>query len=322
MKKLISIVTPCYNEEGNIELFCNKIKEIFSLIKKYDYELIVIDNCSTDKTAVILKELAKKDKKLKVILNSRNFGHIRSPHHALLQAKGDAVIPLAADFQDTPELIPEFLKQWETGYKTVIAVKNKSEESALFFTVRKFYYRLVNRLSDIELIENATGFGLYDKKVIEILREIHDPYPYIRGLVCEIGLDIKKVYYSQPTRKRGFTKNNFYTLYDMAMLGITSHSKVPLRLATFFGFISSFVSFVIGLVYLILKLLFWQRFSLGTAPLLIGLFFSFSINLFFLGLLGEYMLLIQTQVLKRPLVIEKERINFEEKEENKRKTKK
>ena len=301
---------PTYNEEENVELLYIKIKKIMSIYKQYNYEHIFIDNASEDRTVDILKKIAEKDKNVKILVNTRNFGQIRSPFYALLQSKGDAAITLGADFQEPPELIPKLIEKWEQGFKIVVGVKIKSKEDLTMFLIKKFYYNLINRLSDIKLIKNFTGYGLYDRKVIEVLRNLDDPYPYFRGLVCEVGFKIAKVPYLQEERKRGITKNNFYTLYDMAMLGITNHSKIPLRLAIMFGFLSSVVSLIIALVYFIYKIIFWESFSLGIAPLIIGLFFFFSINLLFLGILGEYIGAIHTQVLKRPLVIEKERINF------------
>ncbi|HEX3043589.1 MAG TPA: glycosyltransferase [Bacillota bacterium] len=309
--KRISIVTPCYNEEENVGLLYEKVKEVMGKLEDYSYEHIFIDNASEDKTVPILKEIAARDPKVKIIVNSRNFGHIRSPYHALLQATGDAVISVVADLQDPPELIPTFLKKWEEGYKIVIGVKKNSEESPLFFAVRKMYYNLVSKLSEIKLVKNFTGFGLYDKKIIEILRQVNDPYPYFRGLICDIGFERAEIEYIQPVRKRGFTKNNFYTLYDIGMLGITNHSKVPLRLAAMLGFGVAILSLLVALIYLIAKLIFWNSFNLGTAPLVIGLFFFSSVQLFFSGILGEYIGAIHTQVLNRPLVVEKERVNFE-----------
>lgn len=308
--KLISIVTPCYNEEDNVEEIYRQVKEVFEALPSYTYEHIFIDNSSKDKTVEILKRLALNDTKVKVIVNSRNFGHIRSPYHAMLQAKGDAVISLVADLQDPPHLIPDFLRKWEDGYKVVLGVKTQSHESPAMFAVRKLYYNFIARLSDIELTKNNTGFGLYDQAVIQILREINDPYPYFRGLISDIGFESYKIEYTQPTRKRGITKNNFYTLYDIAMLGITNHSKIPLRLAAMLGFIMSALSLLVALGYLLAKLIFWNYFSLGTAPLIIGLFLFSSVQLFFIGIIGEYIGSIHTQVLKRPLVVEKERINF------------
>lgn len=309
MKK-VSIVSGCYNEEENLPVLLTQLREVIAKHPEYEFEVIVIDNASKDRSAEVLRTEAVGDPRLKVILNARNFGHIRSPYHAMLQATGDAIIYLASDLQDPPHLITEFLTQWEGGYKAVVAVKNQSEETPLFFLVRKTYYRLVNRLADIETIQNFTGFGLYDRQIIEVCRQIDDPYPYFRGLIAEIGLPICKIPYVQPLRKRGITKNNFYTLYDIGMLGITNHSKVPLRLATMIGFASSALCLIAGLCYLTYKLLFWERFSLGLAPLIIGLFFFASVQLSFIGILGEYIGAIYTQVQKRPLVVEKERINF------------
>ncbi len=310
MPKLISIITPCYNEEENVAELYRQVKEVFDGLTGYAYEHIFIDNASRDRTVPILKEIAGTDRNVKIIVNTRNFGHVRSPYHALLQAGGDAVIPLVADLQDPPAMIRDFLAKWEQGYKIVIGVKTQSDEFPAMFAVRKLYYNLINRLSEVELIKNFTGFGLYDRKVVEILREIDDPYPYFRGLIAEIGYEIAKIEYTQPGRRRGITKNNFYTLYDVAMLGITNHSKIPLRVATMLGFLMASVSLLIAFGYFVAKLLFWNYFSLGTAPLIIGLFFFGSIQLFFIGIIGEYLGSIHTQILKRPLVIERERINF------------
>jgi len=310
--KLISIVTPCYNEEGNVSELYSQVKAVFATLPQYRYEHIFIDNSSTDKTVEELKKLAQTDNNVKLIVNSRNFGHIRSPYHALLQANGDAVISLVADLQDPPELIHEFLKKWEEGYKVVIGVKPKSQESKLMFLIRRMGYSFINRIADIKLIKNFTGFGLYDKQVINVLQEYDDPYPYFRGMIADIGFDIAEIPYNQPVRKRGVTKNNLYSLYDIGMLGITSYSKIPLRLATMAGFFLSVVSLFLSVVFLILKCIFWNTFSAGTAPILIGLFFFSSVQLFFIGLLGEYISSINTRVMKRPLVVEKERINFEE----------
>ena len=310
--KIISIVTPCYNEEGNVKELYKQVKEIFAAIPNYKYEHIFIDNDSKDGTPAILRSIAAEDKNVKLIFNSRNFGHLRSPYYGLLQAKGDAVMLMVADFQDPPHLIPEFIKKWEEGYKIVIGVKNESEESKLFFAIRKMYYNLVQRFSDIELIKNYTGFGLYDKKIIETLRSVPDNYPYFRGLICEIGFEKAIITYKQPIRKRGLTKHNFFTLYDIGILGLTTQSKLPLRLAIIAGFIMSILSFLSGLVYFVLKLIFWDNMLMGVAPLVMGLFFFSSVQLFFIGIIGEYIGNIHTQILRRPLVIEKERINFDE----------
>lgn len=309
--KLISVITPCYNEEENVAEVYKQVKDVFAGLKGYAYEHIFIDNASKDRTVAILKEIAKRDKNIKVIVNARNFGTVRSPHYGLLQTSGDAVIMMAADLQDPPSVVPDFIKKWEEGYKIVASVKTHSEESMVMFAVRKMYYRLVRKLSDIDLIKDFNGFGLYDKKVVDTLRDINDPYPYFRGLIADIGFEIARVEYIQPARKRGITKNNFYTLYDMGMLGITNHSKVPLRLAAMLGFTMAVLSMSTALLYFVYKLIFWSTFSVGIAPLVIGLFFFSSVQLFFLGIIGEYIGSIQTQVLKRPLVIEKERINFD-----------
>ena len=309
MKK-ISIVAPCFNEEANVELLYERVKAELRLIPQYEYELIFIDNASTDGTVDIIKSLIERDVNVRLIVNARNFGHIRSPYHGLMQASGDAVIMMASDLQDPPELIPTFIRSWEQGFKLVAAVKKTSEESRIFFAIREAYYSFLNKISEVRLIDNFTGFGLYDREVVEIMRGLNDPYPYVRGLICEIGFDVATVEFRQPIRKRGITKNNFYTLYDMAMLGITSHSKLPLRVALFGGFTLAALSLGVSFVYLLLKIIFWNSFAFGAAPLLIGLFFFSSIQLFFIGLLGEYVGNIHTKVSNRPLVVEKARYNF------------
>jgi glycosyltransferase involved in cell wall biosynthesis len=311
MKKLISIVTPCYNEEENVEELHSQILQVMAEFPDYDIEHIYIDNASTDQTVPILRELSARDKRVKVIINTRNFGHIRSPFHGLLQARGDAVVYMVSDLQDPPYMIKEFIKKWEEEYKIVIGVKTQSEESPLFFLCRSMYYRLLRRMSEVPLIDDFTGFGLYDKRVVEILRKTNDPYPYLRGLIADINLDVVKIKYTQPKRRRGITKNNFYTLFDMAMLGLTNNTKIPLRVATILGFITATISFLVGLFYFIYKLFDWQDFSLGLAPLVTGMFFLGGVQLLFLGILGEYIGAIYTQVLHRPLVTEKERINFD-----------
>jgi polyisoprenyl-phosphate glycosyltransferase len=308
--KTITLVSGCYNEEGNLEELVRRVFAVADKFPQYAWEYIIVDNCSTDGSPEILRRLAAADRRVKVIFNTRNFGHIRSPYHGLMQAQGDAVIYLASDLQDPPEHIADFLPHWEQGYKIVAAVKNESEESALFFAARKTYYSLIARLSDVNLLKNFTGFGLYDQVVLRHLRAMEDPYPYHRGMIAELGFPVAHVPFVQPRRKRGFTKNNFYTLYDIAMLGFTSHTKVPLRLATMFGMATAAVSFLVGLGYLMLKLLFWDRFAMGQAPLVVGLFFLGSVQLLFIGILGEYIGAIHTKVTKRPLVVERERLNF------------
>jgi glycosyltransferase involved in cell wall biosynthesis len=309
-RKLISIVTACYNEEGNVEELHHQIASVLEGFPQYEWEHIYIDNCSHDRTPEILRRLAAAEPRIKVIFNNRNFGHIRSPFYGMLQARGDAVVTMASDLQDPPSLIPQFIEKWEAGYKIALGQKITSAEPSLFFAIRSAYYRLVRRLADIEIIEHVTGFGIYDREVIEQFRKINDPYPYCRGLVSELGYQTARIPYHQPTRKSGLTKNNFYTLYDMAMLGITNHSKVPLRIATLLGFAMALLSLLVAIGYLIYKILFWNRFPVGQAPVVIGLFLFSSVQLFFTGVLGEYIAAIHTQVLHRPLVIEKERINF------------
>jgi polyisoprenyl-phosphate glycosyltransferase len=310
--KLISVITPCYNEEDNVEICYRRIKDLFASLGTYRYEHLFIDNASTDRTQEILRRLAAEDKNVKVIINSRNYGHIRSPYYAMFQSRGDALVIVSADLQEPPELIPEFLKHWDAGHKIVLGVKVRSSEPPLMFALRKFYYRLVKRLSEVELINNYHGFGLYDRSIIDVLAKMEDPYPYFRGQIAELGFDPVKIEYHQPRRERGITKNNFYVLYDMAMLGITSHSKVPLRLATFTGFCLGALSLLVAVGYFAYKLVNWNNFQVGMAPLVIGIFFFSAVQLFFTGILGEYIGAIHTQVLKRPLVTEKERINFDD----------
>jgi glycosyltransferase involved in cell wall biosynthesis len=306
----ITILTPSRNERENVRALYEQIRGVTTQLPDLSFEHLFIDNASTDGTQDELRKLASENPSVKIILNQRNFGHVRSPYHGLLQAPGDAVIVMAADLQDPPELIPELVRLWRAGSQVILGQKKNSAEPRLFFVIRKGYYRLVKRLADVDLLENITGFGLYDRKVIEAFRALDDPYPYVRGLISELGFPVALVPYEQPKRARGTSKNNFYTLYDVAMLGITSHSKVPLRLATMLGFAAAAVSFVVGVVYLVYKLVFWQRFALGVAPVVIGLFFFASVQLFFVGVIGEYIGAIHTRVTKRPLVVEKERINF------------
>jgi len=312
----ISVVTPCYNEEQNVAEVYRQVREVMQSLpsrdgEPYTWEHLFIDNASSDRTVEILRGICAKDKRVKVIVNTRNFGHIRSPFHGLLAARGDAVISIVADLQDPPEMIRDFVAQWEAGYKVVVAVKKESLERKSMFFVRTLYYKIVGRLSDVPLIEHFTGFGLYDRVAMDTLREIDDPYPYFRGLICDLGYERVEIPYSQPARRRGITKNNFYSLYDMAMLGITNHSKVPLRLAAMAGFGLSIIALLVAVVYLALKLTMWNTFDLGLAPLVIGVYFFGSVQLFFIGILGEYIGSIHTQVHHRPLVIEKERINFD-----------
>jgi polyisoprenyl-phosphate glycosyltransferase len=310
--KSISVVTPCFNEEGNVREVYERVRSLMLKLGKYDYEHIFIDNASRDSTFAVLSGIAAHDSNVKLIRNARNFGHVRSPMHAILQARGDAVIILMSDLQDPPEVLAELLEQWEKGIPIVIAVKHQSRETAPMLLVRKLFYRLVNRLADdIETYENFTGFGLYDRQVIDLVRQFGDPYPYFRGMIAEIGLPHAEVQYVQQRRKSGKTKNNFYTLYDLAMLGITKLSKVPLRIVTFSGFAGSLFSMFGGLAYFAYKVLFWHEFTLGIAPIAIGMFFLGSLQLLFMGIIGEYVGNIHTQVHNRPLVVERERLNFQ-----------
>ena len=310
-KKLISILTACYNEEENVEELSIQVKKVCETLPKYKFEHVFIDNSSKDRTVEILKRLATNDKSIKIIVNVRNFGHIRSPYHGILQCNGDAIISVVADFQDPPQMISDFVKKWEEGYKIVIGVKAKSKENWIMFSIRKFFYKIIESISETEQIKNFTGFGLYDKYFIDVLRNLDDPYPYFRGSIADLGYNRAEIEYTQPKRSKGRTKNGFYSLYDMAMLGFVNHSKIPLRLSSFIGFGISILSLLFALIYLVYKLVDWDGFQLGIAPLVIGIFFLGGVQLFFLGIIGEYIGAIFTQVKKRPLVIEKERINFE-----------
>ena len=306
----ISVVTPCYNEAGNVEVLYERVRAVFDRLDGYSYEHVFIDNASSDETVVKLRAIAATDRNVKVIVNTRNFGHIRSPYHALLQCRGDAVIGMAADLQDPPELIPAFLEKWREGYKVVLGVKTESEESRVMFAIRSICYSVIDRLSEVRQVRNSTGFGLYDQAFVSVIRQLSDPYPYFRGIVSELGFRHASIPYAQPKRTRGLTKSSFYSLYDIGIQGIVNHSKIPLRLATMIGFCSSVLSLVAAFVYLVMKLLFWYQLPIGIAPLVIGLFCVSSVQLFFLGILGEYVGSIHTQVRNRPLVVEEERINF------------
>jgi len=309
--KLISVVSPCYNEEGNVKALTDRVRDLFAQVPQYRYEHIIADNNSSDSTVEILRGIAAVDPNVKIIVNTRNFGHLRSPQHALMEAQGDAVVVLLSDLQDPPELILEFLREWEAGFPVVVAVKSSSDENGLMYKIRSGYYKLVARLTDVKVLEHFTGFGLYDRKVMDVLRkDFRDPYPYFRGQIAEIGFPQKILHYNQKRRASGVTKNNFYSLYDMAILGITNLSKVPLRLVVFGGFISAALSLFAGFAYLIAKLIFWHSFELGLAPTMVGLFFLGSVQLISLGIIGEYVGSIHTLVQNRPLVTEKERINF------------
>jgi glycosyltransferase involved in cell wall biosynthesis len=308
--RTVTVLTPCYNEAENVRALYERVRAVFLPLDGYAYEHLFIDNASTDETVSILRDIAAGDTHVKVIVNTRNFGHIRSPYHAMLQCRGDAVIGMAADLQDPPELIPAFLQKWREGYKVVLGVKSASEESALMFAIRRWGYAVIDRLSEVKQVRNTTGFGLYDKAFVAVLRRLPDPYPYFRGIVAELGFRYATVPYTQPNRTRGVTKNNAYALYDIGIQGIVNHSKIPLRLATIVGFCSSVGSLAAAVVYFAMKMLFWYNLPIGIAPLIIGLFGVASVQLFFLGVLGEYIGSIHTQVRNRPLVVEAERINF------------
>jgi glycosyltransferase involved in cell wall biosynthesis len=305
----ISIITPTYNEVENIEKLYLEIKNQFVKIS-CDYEHVIIDNCSKDGTIDKIKKLASTDENLKIIINSKNYGHIRSPFYGLLQSSGDASILMASDFQDPVELIPEYIEKWKKGCKIVLGEKNTSEESNIKFSLRKLFYNFLNKISDFELTKNTTGSGIFDKSVIEKLKKINDPYPYFRGLIAELGEEIETIKFNQPLRKHGVTKNNIATLYDIGILGIVKHSRTPLRFMVVLGFISSVISLLIGIFYIVYKLFFWKSFALGLAPIIIGIFIVSSIHITLLGLVGEYVGVILLHQRNLPLVIEKERINF------------
>lgn len=311
MKK-ISILIPCYNEIENIVDMSKAVVNIMETkLDNYDYELIFIDNFSTDGTKDKIEEICAANKKIKAIFNIANFGQSKSPFYGLCQTTGDCTIGMCCDFQDPVEMIPLFVAEWEKGYKIVTGVKTTSKENHIIYLLRSMYYKMIRNMSDVKMIEHLTGFGLYDKSFIDIVRKLDDPVPFFRGMIAEYGTMRKDLEYQQEKRRAGKSKNNFYTLYDFAMLSITSYTKIGLRLATFFGFISSGISLIVAIIYFILKLVNWYNFQAGYAPLIIGVFLLGSIQLFFIGLLGEYILNINTRVINRPLVIEEKRINFE-----------
>ena len=310
MKK-ISVLIPCYNDEENVVPISEAvIKTLQKDLPEYDYELVFIDNDSQDHTRSLIRQLCDENPKIKAIFNARNFGQFNSPYYGMLQITGDCVIEMVADFQDPVELIPQYVHEWEKGYKIVIGIKTSSKENRLMYWLRGCYYKMMKKLSDVEQIEQFTGSGLYDRDFIEVLRNLDDPTPFLRGIVAELGFKIKQIPYEQPKRRAGETKNHFYQLYDAAMLSITSYTKAGLRLATIFGSICSLISMVVAVVYLVMKLMYWDRFPAGMAPVLIGMCFLGSVQIFFIGLMGEYILSINARVMKRPLVIEEERLNF------------
>jgi len=310
-KSVLSIVCPCYNEEGNIDELYRRVLAAIEPERAYEFEFIFIDNHSNDGTIAKLRSLASADRRVKVILNTRNFGHIRSPYYGILQSRGVATIYLASDLQDPPELIPQFIREWEVGYKLVMAVKPTSKTSAWMHAMRRGYYNVLDGMSDVSMLADSTGFGLYDSVVLDHLRRIDDPYPYLRGLICELGYEIKAIPFDQPRRMRGISKNNFYALYDIAMLGVVSHSKVPIRMAAFTGMALGVLSMLVAFIFFLIKLLYWNRIPFGFAPILIGMFFLFGVQFLFIGILGEYIGSVHTYAQRRPIVVEQERINFD-----------
>lgn len=311
MAKKISVMIPCYNELENVVPMSKAVVEQFEKnLPEYDYELVFIDNCSTDGTRNKLEEICAKNNKIKAIFNAKNFGQFNSPFYGMCQTTGDATITMCCDFQDPVDLIPQFVREWEKGYKIVAAIKTSSDENSLMYFLRTCYYKLIKKMSNVEQIEHFTGTGLYDKSFIKVLKELDDPTPFLRGIVAELGFKRKDIYYKQNMRRSGKTHNNWYSLYDAAMLSFTSYTKIGLRMATIIGFLFATINMLIAMGYLIAKLIWWDNFTLGTAPMLIGIFFIGSIQLFFLGLMGEYILNINTRVMKRPLVVEEKRINF------------
>lgn len=311
MKK-ISVLIPCYNEAENVGPISKAVTDIMEReLPQYDYELVFIDNDSTDGTRDILRDLCSANPRIKAILNARNFGQFNSPYYGMLQMTGDCVIEMVADFQDPVDMIPKYVHEWEKGYKIVIGIKTSSKENRMMYWLRSCYYKTIKKLSDVEQIEHFTGSGLYDREFIEVLRNLDDPTPFLRGIVAELGYRRKEIPYEQPKRRAGKTHNNFYRLYDAAMLSVTSYTKAGLRLATIFGSICAVISMLVALVYLVMKLIWWDRFPAGMAPMLIGMLFLGSVQLFFIGFLGEYIMSINQRVMKRPLVIEEERINFD-----------
>ena len=311
MKK-ISVVIPCYNEEENVRPMGDTIRQIFKeQLPAYDYEILFIDNKSQDRTRAILREMCARDHHIKAIFNMKNFGQFNSPFYGLCQSDGDCTITLCADFQEPPENIPAMVRQWEQGHKVVAMIKTRSRESRIKYRIRSLYYKMIRRMSNTPQIDHFTGYGLYDRSFIEIMRSLKDPTPFLRGIVAEYATDIVKIPYEQQERRAGKTKNNFFTLFDAAMLSFTSYTKGGLRLATFGGLICSALSFAIAIFYLIMKLIYWDRFIAGNAPVLIGMFFLGGVQLTFIGLLGEYIMSMNSRIINRPLVIEEERLNFD-----------
>lgn len=313
--KTISIVIPCYNEEENVEVMADSLRQLFQKeLSHYQYEILFIDNDSQDTTREKIRRLCAEDKGIKGIFNAKNFGQFNSPYYGMLRSSGDCTVLMAADFQEPVEMVPKFVKEWENGYKIVAGIKTTSKENKFMYWLRGCYYKMIKRLSDVEQIEQFTGFGLYDARFIQVLRDLDDPTPFLRGIVAELGFRRKEIPYEQQLRRAGKTSNNFYRLYDAAMLSVTSYTKVGLRLATFIGGFSCIISMIVGFVYLIMKLIWWYRFPAGVAPMLVGMLFLGSVQVFFIGMVGEYVLSINQRVMRRPLVVEEERLNFEAEE--------
>lgn len=309
MKK-ISIVTPTFNEEGNVEILYERISNSISSLQKFEFEIIFIDNSSTDSTVNIIKKIILNDSRVKLIANVRNFGHIRSPYWGILQASGDAIVYLASDLQDPPELIPKFIEFWEKGWFVVFAVKPESKTNFFFHNLRKFYYKILDSITDFDIVHNATGFGIYDSRVIKHVKQINDPSPFLRGLIAELGFPVKKIDFIQPKRNYGITKNNLYTLYDFAILGLISHSNLPLRISSFIGYLVAFTSILLASIYTVVKITNFYEFPAGMAPFIICTFLLFGLLFIMIGIIGEYIYLLHRKISNRPIVVEKERINF------------
>ena len=310
MKK-ISLFTPCYNEEGNVYAMYERVTEVMKQLPGYTYEYVFIDNHSTDHTRDILRKIASQDKRVKVIFNLRNFGPSRSGSYGFFQTTGDCSICFACDFQDPPELIPEFVRHWEQGHKVVWGQKAATEEKGFMAFCRKEYYKIVKNLAESKQYEDVTGFGLYDREVMDLFREMNDPQPNFRNLIGEFGYEADLIRYDQPVRKQGRSSYNFFKYMHVAITSVVTTSKVPLEIASYIGFLFAAGSFLVALVYLVLKLLFWNSFNIGLAPLVTGFFFLSGIQLITIGILGEYIGEILTRQMGRPLVVEEERINFE-----------
>lgn len=309
--KLISIVIPCYNEEENVVAIANAIEqEMQSSLSRYNYEIIFIDNDSQDNTRPLLRELCSRRERVRAILNAKNFGQFNSPYYGMCQANGDCVILMCCDFQDPIEMLPSIVAEWEKGAKIVSCIKTASKENPIMRALRTMYYKTIRRMSSVDQIEHFTGFGLYDRSFVDVLRNLNDPTPFLRGIVAELGFNRVNLPYTQAKRRAGHTHNNFFTLFDAAMLSFTSYTKVGVHILTFVGMLLAAISLIIAAVMLVLKLIYWDRYVAGIAPMLVGLFFLHAMELLFIGFVGEYVMSINTRVMNRPLVIESERLNW------------